>query len=280
LKGPKLPLALFIAVVSVAYGVPTHKKPVTAPPPPPVQDDRGTDKSPIAVKGNVTATLPPPTAEQIQAENAKAADDHNLAVATDYLAGLTAVLALIAVVQLYLFLRQLKLSEKAARDAETAANAAKASADALPKIERAYVFIEVSISDFIQNMHEIGHFDITVRLTNHGKTPALLTLVRSYVVWSESPPEALVEHEKADRPLPPGLVVGAERTFELTSQHGVDGEVNRQLHDIASRMYFVGVVEYEDIMRVKHRTGFCWHTYPIGGLIKVSITPSPLNFFD
>lgn len=280
MKGSKLSLALFVLVGSVAHGVSTHKKPATAPPPLLVQDDRGTDKSPIAVKGNVTTSLPPPTAEQIQAEKAKAQDDHNLAVGTVWLAGLTAVLAFIAVAQLYLFLRQLKLSEKAARDAETAANAAKASADALPKIERAYVFVEVTISDLIESMHEIGHFDITVRLANHGKTPALLTLLRSYIVWSESPPEALVEHEKAGRPLPPGLVVGAEKTFELTSQHGVDDEVNRQLHDIVSRMYFVGVVEYEDIMRVKHRTGFCWHTYPIGGHVKVSITPSPLNFFD
>jgi hypothetical protein len=280
LKGPKLSLALFVAVASVAYGVTTHPKYVTAPVPPPIQDDRGTDKSPIAVKGNVTATLPPPTAEEIQAEKAKTTDDHNLAVATDYLAGLTAVLAIIAGVQIWLFLRQLKLSERAARDAETAANAAKASADALPKIERAYVFVEVTISDLIESMHKLAHFELTVRLTNHGKTPALLTRVRSYTVWSESPPGELVGHEKADRPLPQGLVIGAEKTFEMVSQHGVDGEVNRQLHDIVSRMYIVGDVEYEDVMRVTHRTGFCWHTYPIGGFIKVSITPSPLNFFD
>jgi hypothetical protein len=276
-----LSLTLMMAVASAAYGVTTHPKYVAAPIPPPVQDDRGTDKSPIAVKGNVTTTLPPPAAEQIQAEKAKAEDDHNLAVATDWLAGLTALLAMVAVFQLYLFLRQLKLTEKAARDAETAASAAKASADALPKIERAYVFVEVDISD-IRNVPADAYAEVTfaIRFTNHGKTPAILTRLRSYPVWADSPPEDLLKHERANTPLPEGLVIGAGRNADWPLRERMNDEQWRQLHDVVTRMYVVGVIEYEDVMRVMHRTGFCWQTYPSADLVKTTIVPSPLNFFD
>lgn len=246
------------------------------------QDSRGTDKQPIAVKGTLTAIPPPQTPEAAKAEEIKARDDHSLAIATVWLAGLTAALAAIAALQLWLFLRQLKLSEKAARDAETAAKAAKASADVLPKIERAYVFVEVLISDLerLSLRPPSYQFQITVRLINHGKTPAILTRIRAYTEWSGAPPTQLVSTDRADRPLPPGLVIGSDAFFDVPLPHGVDGEIYNQLMGIETHLYTVGVIEYQDVMGAVHRTGFCWHTYPIGEEVKISISPSSLNFFD
>jgi hypothetical protein len=49
---------------------------------------------------------------------------------------------------------------------------------------------------------------------------------------------------------------------------------------IGSRLYLVGVIECQDVIDAVHPTSFPWHTYPLGDEIKVSISPSPLNFFD
>lgn len=283
LRSPKLTPAIVIAVSLIGQSIAAHKQAsVPASPPVPIQDDQGTDKQPIAVKGTLTAIPPSPTPDEVKNEEVKAKDDHNLAIATIWLAVLTAALAVIASLQLWLFLRQLKLSEKAARDAETAAKAAKASADVLPKIERAYVFVDVSISDLerLSLRPPSYRFQITVRLTNHGKTPAILTRVRAYSLWSDVPPSQLIPTDRADRQLPPGLVIGSEAFFDVPLPQGVDGSAYDQLMGIETHLYTVGIIEYQDVMGASHHTSFCWHTYPVGEEVKISISPSSLNSFD
>ena len=70
-----------------------------------------------------------------------------LAIATKRLASWTIALALVAVVQAAIVFWQLRLSSDATRAAHAAADAAKASADALPKIERTYLFVDISLPE-------------------------------------------------------------------------------------------------------------------------------------
>jgi hypothetical protein len=270
---------LAIALLLCASANPATLHNTESPPAP--SDDRGTDSRPLVIRGNVSTSLPPPpTKEQIEAARHKAQDDHRLTVATEELAWLTGALAAIALLQLVAFIWQLRLTERTARDAEQAANAARVSAEALPKIERAYVFVEVLFAGGVPI--EDGRFglDFIVRFTNHGKTPAIITLTRAYTLWSETPPTELVRTERAQREVPQGMVIGADGNYDLPLREVIDGGEWGDIHDVVRRLYIVGVMEYEDVMGVSHRTGFCWHTYPLEGEIRTSISPSPLNSFE
>ena len=283
MKGSKLALALFLVVVSVASGVAKHKHSTIASPsprPPPIQNDLGTDQNPIAVKGSLLTNRPTPTEEQARAESVKAADDHYISVATGGLAWLTAALAAIAIVQVWLFVRQLRLSEKAARDAEMAAKAAKASADALPKIERAYVFVEITLRDAQQKLAGPSKVECDVIFTNHGKTPAILKRLRADAYWCDTAPAELIKAPRSDRQMPDGMVIGAGKEFKLRLTRVLDENEKHDLFDVVWSVYFVGLVEYDDIMGVTHRTGFCWRTHTVDQYLETSIAPSPLNYFD
>jgi hypothetical protein len=119
-----------------------------------------------------------------------------------------------------------------------------------------------------------------VRFTNHGKTPAIIKRIRSYAMWTDAPPSRLTSSEREEKEVPEGLVIGPGGHFDLPVPSEIDGERYRGLFDVVWRLYIVGVIEYEDVMGTTHRTGFAWHTYPIQGEVRVSISPSPLNFFD
>ncbi len=273
-------LVLF-AAAEAATAHKTRAAPSSAPTSSAIQDTRGTDKNPITIKGSIATSLPPPpTPEQIKGEKEKAKDDHRLTLATVWLAILTLALAVIAFFQLLLFLRQLRLTEEAARDAAIAVNAAKASAEVLPKRERAYVFAEVFIADALSDMHRPYRVNVTVRFTNHGKTPAIILRVRSYPLWSDVPPTTLTPSERENRSVPDGLVIGPGGVFEVPHELQMDDDRRQTLQDVVTRLYVVGLIEYRDVMGVVHQTGFAWHTYPIDDIVRTSISPSPLNFFN
>lgn len=246
-----------------------------------IPDERGTEKTPLVVKGAIAASLPPLTEAQVAAAQAKAADDHSLSVATIWLAILTGALAIIAFFQLWLFLRQLRLTERAARDAEIAANAAKASAEILPKIERAYVFVEVFIESVTVIERNFRYaVAIRVRFTNHGKTPAILTKVRAYPVFSDDSPSSLIDSDRADRQVPEGMVIGADGQYDLDLAQNLSQQDWADLHDLIRRPFVVGVVEYKDVIGATHHTGFCWVAYYKNDILTASIFPSPLNNYD
>jgi len=105
-------------------------------------------------------------------------DDVN-AIATAVIAAFTIVLAIVTG-------REVRLTRIVAESGEKAAQAAKATADALPAIERAYLFVEVDCN-FLPIMREPYHawvhrsedvpavgLKVTYRMVNHGKTPAEL----------------------------------------------------------------------------------------------------------
>jgi hypothetical protein len=251
--------------------------------PPRVQDQRGTEQNPIFVKGAVATSIPPSppaaTPEEIARDQQKVADDHLLAVATNQLAIWTGILVFVAVVQAVMFFWQLRLTRAASKDAHAAADAAKASADALPRIERAYLFADISFVD-LTVMRKDAEYDmkILVRITNHGKTPAVLTSFRCYPLWHDQAPQQLLPHREADRKMPEGLAISST-PFEWIIKENIDHERYTDLCDVVRHLYVVGLVKYKDVLGDERETGFCWNTYPTADGTMMTISPSSLNYF-
>ena len=219
-------------------------------------------------------------------------DAHRLTVATIWLAALTSVLAIAAVIQIRMLIVQLRLTKRSADDANTAALAAKASAEALPLIERAYVFVKVSFEvALIERMEQVGTGvmnnvqatytgTIAVSIYNYGKTPAALRRLRAYAFTDQQQPTELIAHEKADNKIADGIVIApsAHPYVYRIPLTGYNKERLAQLHDVIWRIYCLGVVDYEDVLGKKRETGFCWQSYSIKNQLDFVISPSALNY--
>jgi hypothetical protein len=243
---------------------------------------------PITVNGDITSHASKEDAQAVaKSDREKSANEHSLTNATWFLAWLTVALAIIAIVQIMMFLRQLRITKDALADAKEAADAskiaadaAKESAEALPKIERAYVFVEVIKNKFLQRQGDGRTLFANVRCHNHGKTPAILRVFRGYCLYSDGVPEELIDHPNANREMPEGLVIRSldskdfEVTFEMTS------EEFQSLHDEHLRVFVVGKIGYDDVIGKYHETGYCWVSKWEATQTIFTIIPSALNNFD
>jgi len=144
--------------------------------------------------------------------------------------------------------------------AEKAADAAKDSAEALPAIERAYLFVKVvlEIPDPRQVI-KIGTKDmpganrVKVTITNHGKTPAILNRI------------TIRENDffkaKFDLIMPFGTELidsGKHRIkFATFIIHG-DEEWENIVSD-RIKLICEGIIQYTDVWVISHDViGFCW----------------------
>jgi hypothetical protein len=249
----------------------------------------------VVLYSSAAGTLKSPQPhDSIERENRKETDDHQLAVSTVTLADatialaiLTAIIAVTAVVQIWMLIKQLKLTEAADRHAKTAADAARASADAatasaeaIPKIEKAYLFVRVSITNFMMNPNDgLAHGKVTVRIHNHGKTPASLTSIRSYVDYLLEAPQAFVARKDSEYKIPDGLVVAANDHLDWPIPLAITQELFLEIKTLTKTMYCVGQVDYEDVLGESRSTGFCWYNISIGTAFPQSfLAETPLNF--
>jgi hypothetical protein len=146
----------------------------------------------------------------------------------------------------------------------TAANAARDAAEALPIVERAYVFLKSAESNDISNTltfgdDTVGKFSLKWAFKNHGRTPAKIQDLRMMVRYWPKPPST---NDKSGTPLPAPFVIGAGEewannpfTFEV---YGAEYE---QAKAGQGCIYFWGKLGYADIFNARHEVGFCsqWH---------------------
>jgi hypothetical protein len=121
----------------------------------------------------------PPAQKAIAAQNTNHAEDKT---PDWWMVGITGVMALVAIVQVGLFLRQLRIMQSTVTDAKIAAEAARDSAetmkDTAKKQLRAYMsFTTSNISSF----DETHGPKIKVSYTNHGQTPASDLMLYVYI---------------------------------------------------------------------------------------------------
>ena len=153
-----------------------------------------------------------------------------------------------------------KLWKTAAQSAE----AAKKAADALPIIERAYIFIETcGPNSFVGN-----NFTIGAKISNFGKTPAILIKIDAAYIWEEQYPIKFPEFNCRVSDDVSLIAPEKPQVVYIKTPYIPIGKLGKA--------FCCGLIEYEDIWKVRHETGFCWEVNPT----TESVAPckSPLNY--
>jgi hypothetical protein len=143
-----------------------------------------------------------------------------------------------------------KSTNIAAKAAQKAAEAAKNSAESLPRIETAYVFVEIE-HVAIQKTGAVGqtYIDdsqiiVNILFCNHGRTPAIIREIVIYWGNEGNPPRAYRME------IPPGSVILRDKPFKRRVQ----------IDTPKGEIYFCwGTIAFEDIFRDIYTTGFHWH---------------------
>ena len=143
-----------------------------------------------------------------------------------------------------------------------AANAAKKSAESLPKLERAYIFLKSAISlelTGLSDPHQDGkthEYRVQYFFKNHGKTPAFITEWKIGGGYSPNIPSGDACSYGGE--LPAALVVSSdmetpphEITFRVSGENLTKAKAND------GRIFFRGTVGYQDIFGEPHETSFC-----------------------
>lgn len=228
---------------------------------------RGKQQSSLSINGTVTTEKSlTDVRREAESDKAKASIDDAMVKYTTLTAIFTGALSVIAFFQMFLFVWQLRLMRKSAVDASTAANAAKDSAEALPKIERAYIFLEsavfakigtvVTVSDV--NGKQVSNQNNVVEFTfkNHGNTPAILKEIFGSVRICNDFAEAT---NAAGTIFAAGKVISASETCSFLTELNVDAaEYEQAKAGGQQKLLLFGSIHYFDVMNFERVTGFCW----------------------
>jgi hypothetical protein len=221
---------------------------------------RGTEQSPFVVKTLQAQNSKEETERNAEDKKGEKEDRRNLNL-------LTLCLAVIGTFQLVVFAYQAVCLRNTIKATEKAAKAAQDSADALSKIEKAYIFISV----------EFKHFDIFIKLTNHGKTPAILTKAHGSWVSQKTCPSKIDRRINAD--IPDGIVISGSKPYSIRIPPAIDAMDCRAFKDSGDILFCYGLVEYKDVLGNSRETGFCWqHVTDIEGS-RFNIADSKLNYY-
>ena len=201
--------------------------------------------------------------------------EQRIADLTFWLIFVACIQAAILFAQLIAMSIQARRLRETVKATEKAANAAKESADALPTIEKAFMFVtnlEWKPNTDGAKFHAIGDNIIEAILFNGGKTPAILDKVfMTHTIRKEYPHRA--EIGKLANVTPDNTIVkSGDSTFatiDITLSQ--DQWTEMVLHK--NKLLCYGRIEYTDIFGKNHETGFCWEcANPQGSTLTVSNT--------
>jgi hypothetical protein len=196
----------------------------------------------------------------------------------------TIVVAVFTIVLALVTRRQAHLTKELAISTELAAKAARDSASALPRLERAYLFVETDQDSLASLSHAIRQakvhtfattpVSVSYELVNQGKTPALLKAQRftmQYRADTDSP--AVVPLE----PISAGEIVirGGEVHPKTDFRHSLRNELAdplspeevERLGSGLNKLLFIGRFIYDDVFGNVHETSVCWRYDPTSGAL-------------
>ena len=156
-----------------------------------------------------------------------------------------------------------------------AANAAKKAADALPVVERAYIFITtISLPKIIKE----NIYEVSIIISNVGKTPAILSQIKSACILSERYPS---KHGGIQGEFPRGgAIVPANDRMEIKVKAKITKNDSEKIQAKEIKLLCCGLIAYSDIWKVKHETGFCWEFTPLEfDPCFTLVNDSPLNYY-
>jgi len=200
---------------------------------------------------------------------------HRLKITDSLLAAFTFLLVLIGGWQGIQLKRTVDVTKIAARAAQDAA-------EALPKIERAYVFAKVKLEmGLLMTPSGTAKSSMMVHFPNRGKTPAMLTKIRAYAVIQKETPIALRPPQDDEREYPEGMVIKADGMLDQPVTIGISQTEFGEMERKEKTLFCLGRIEYDDVLGDHRETGFCWHFVPrLGGTGTFEITPkTKLNYY-
>jgi hypothetical protein len=212
-------------------------------------NERGTEQKPLVVKQLPTDSI-----------HEKEDNEHELVRATWALVAVTFALALVTG---FLF-----------ATTRTAARAAKESAEALPKLERAYLFETVTMTTQISGVAtqlslKQGEIDLegsipedvfprfSVRLVNHGKTPAIIKSVllgADHFNNTDEPTSWSFNRIQTEHVLNPSQ----ELPYEIRDTIPISEEALAELKAGRLSLKVYGKITYEDVFERSHETAWYW----------------------
>lgn len=177
----------------------------------------------------------------------------------DYIPLFTGLLVLVGFLQLGVFSLQAHRLRQSIDEMKKAAEAAQKSADFLPTVERAYVFVTIKAEEmkFIDQFagEPIYDFRITIMMWNYGKTPAVINRILKKIYFDEP----LIPDTEGPE-VPSGIVLGTGNNGSVPIPHYEEIDETKRKGIIICDIipYCCGRIEYEDIFGNSHFTDFCW----------------------
>jgi hypothetical protein len=151
------------------------------------------------------------------------------------------------------------------------ADAAKKAANAMPEVERAYLFVEIpasadrepiiptsGVNDFIEGDTET---DITVQIWNRGKTLAILTNIHADYGIVVEYPKPIQEVTESKIPLG-GVVIASAKWKNIPVTTHIKDKEWEEIRNGNMRLICHGRIDYLDIWKDSHYTRFCWEWSP------------------
>jgi hypothetical protein len=197
----------------------------------------------------------------------------------------TFCLVVVAIVQAWLFLRQLRMMRLAMRDTaeatRAASDAAKAATAQVRLAEAQIEVMKIGIFDLERAFLDVGRFSIVTSFVTHpppasgfyqhGVDP--LEVVAKFSLKNTGRTRAAIiqaHGEFAQGTNPSGEpayshLVGTTYRTDFTLSAGVEAEFPYAFKTrVVTEQFFFGYVEYEDIFRRRHTSRFCLRIYPVG----------------
>jgi hypothetical protein len=171
----------------------------------------------------------------------------------DFLHSIEGVITAAATVAVALFTWTLwQSSEKMWQVTKVAAEAAQKSADTIPNIERAYVFIEARVSQ-----RSVTQMMFEYSLHNHGKTPAIIKSIDIRTEMAKTGPDNTVHRptETKDE----HVIAASGHWGPLHKRHDYDAKADGPA--LSKRDKFVwlyGSILYDDVFGIERVTRFRW----------------------
>lgn len=222
-------------------------------------EQRGTEKAPIFMKGDVTTQKTKEEADgDAEDRKQKSAVDKFLVKYTGLNSLFTLFLFVVALAQVGLFVWQLRLMREAVADAKDVASAAKRQSDSLILSERAYVKMS-HVSPgvrWITGNDEL--FQIEVEVKNHGRTPADVTdvIIGAKLLGNGEPLPEPFPYPTGERESIPNAFLVTDETFFTTRHFPLRGQNLADAKCGAKKLWIFGHVDYIDTFKVRHRAGY------------------------
>ncbi len=223
-------------------------------------DQRGTEKSPLIVKGVPSESGDTRTAREGENTNNKPFLEWNIESVSLGISALATIVIAIFTIALSCSTKRLWQETKASSAiANKSADAAKQTADAVIGVELPR-FIMVSMRFDIHNMNlERALYDSSVLLylTNHGRTEGII--VEKCLTWQVTqaldpePRYPISDVEKVDF----GSVIKKNENYEIRKRFFLSDELAQRVKTKQAILWIYGYIKYRDFLEKCHRTGFC-----------------------